>query len=546
MPISIRTFLAVVTAIVGVTAAAIAFAPVYTSALSSVEDVIDNLRKEIGVRLQVNVQLLFSSPQLQISSLMTSAKLGAMNTSDKFSMMPYMGEIAASSGISTYCGFEDGTFLQTDSTDESDIVSVQYTVITTQIINIGTFPYNLTLRSNTSELPAGVPDDYNPTLRPWYPGLFARQSWSQVYLDSSGNFSVLTAGGPFTNSTGLKFGAFAMDFPTTLILSYLQDQTVGKTGRVFLMDRLSGGFLGGNWEVQSFVNVSGELQMAQVSDIAWSDALVSRMFSGLGLDFLKNCTATCRATVGSGNGALFVDVLSVTDSYGLDMRLVVLLPAKDFMDKIDHDSKVSIGATVGAVVGLLILAVIAGQVALSPLSRLEERLYAAASLEDDSEDDEDCNFLSEIVNIESAFSTLRAELARIKSFVPQSVLQKMEDGDEEADEDAIRGFSRSQSESSRRTGASSVSKRQGMMSHGMTQSTDDARTLKSKARSSAASRAREKRGAAVLNVASGLVSRQVTLLVANVIGFHATSAESATACMSQHSEYLNIICAASS
>ncbi|CUF02893.1 membrane-associated protein, putative [Bodo saltans] len=56
MTISVRTFLAIVTAVVGISAAAIAFAPVYTSALSSVEDVVESLREEIGARLQVNVE----------------------------------------------------------------------------------------------------------------------------------------------------------------------------------------------------------------------------------------------------------------------------------------------------------------------------------------------------------------------------------------------------------------------------------------------------------------------------------------------------------
>jgi hypothetical protein len=109
MTISVRTFLAIVTAVVGITAAAIAFAPVYTSALSSVKDVVENLRGEIGARLQVNVNQYFSSPQLRITSLMTSAELGAMNTSDKWSMIPYFGKNSIASGVITYSGFEDGT-----------------------------------------------------------------------------------------------------------------------------------------------------------------------------------------------------------------------------------------------------------------------------------------------------------------------------------------------------------------------------------------------------------------------------------------------------
>ncbi|CUF02866.1 membrane-associated protein, putative [Bodo saltans] len=546
LTISVRTFLAIVTAVVGITAAAIAFAPVYTSALSSVEDVVTNLRREIGARLQVNVVQYFASPQLRISSLMTSAVLGAMNTSDKWSMIPYFGMNSIQSRITTYCGFEDGTYLSVSITNQPpNVVNAFYSYGPNASKGLR-FQYNMTTRTNVTTLPAPTAYTYNPTVRPWYKPLLAAQAWSQVYLDNSGKNSVLTVGGPFTNSTGDKWGAFAMDFQTTVILSYLQNQTVGKTGRVFLLDRVSHGFLGGNWNVSSAVNVSGVVRMAELRDVAASDALVFRMFNALGLQFVENCTAPCRADLGSGNDALYVDVLAITDSYGLDMRLVVLLPAKDFMDKIDHNSKITIGSTVAAVVALLLIAVIAGHVALSPLSRLEERLYAAASLTDDNSDDDlsTCDFLSEIVNIESAFNTLRAELARIKSFVPQSVLQKMEDGD---DADAIEERSFSQSETSLAT--SKANARRNSVAHSAllaSGSQSDAHTVAQSKRSSEALRVRERRGAAVLNVSSGLATRQVTLLVANVIGFHEASADSSTACSSMHSKYLDIICAASS
>ncbi|CUF02920.1 membrane-associated protein, putative, partial [Bodo saltans] len=541
MTISVRTFLAIVTAVVGISAAAIAFAPVYTSALSSVEDVVESLREEIGARLQVNVEQYFAAPQLRVTSLMTSAKLGAMNTSDKYTMMPYMGEIALSSGITVTAGFEDGTYLSVNPNSQPpNALNVFYShgVAASQGYR---FQYNMTTRTNTSSPPIITVNTYNPTVRPWYPVVVAAQSWSTVYLDSSGNFSVLTVGGPFTNDTGLKFGGFAMDFSTALILSYLGGQRVGKTGRVFLMDRVTNGFLGGDWAVSSVVNNSGTLQMAQVADVASSDPLVSKMYGHLGLEFIKNCTAPCRADIGSGNGALFVDVLAITDSYGLDMRLVVLLPAKDFMDKIDHDSKVSIAATAVAIAVLLFFSVGVGQLALSPLSHLESRLYAAASLVETSDESEVCDFLTEVVSIEGAFTVLREELTRIKSFVPQSVLQTIEERDNEEEcaplvlhlEGSI---------------CLSESQRQPHQQHRANDGlvlTASQSELHSKSRSSEGA-LKKSATMIVLNMNTGLASRQVTLLVANVIGFHDVSAISPGACLTFHERYLNIICAASS
>ncbi|CUF03167.1 membrane-associated protein, putative [Bodo saltans] len=540
MAISVRTFLAIVTAIVGITAAAVAFAPVYTSAVSSVDSVVSSLRREIGARLQVNVDQFFSRPQLYISSLRMSAKLKAMNMSEKSTITPYLGEVAIASDVKTYCGFEDGTRLTITPPFHQplDIINVLYSYVNPDGTRsgVGFYEYNLTTQSNTTTLPAPTtPYSYDPRTRPWYPPVLAAQSWSAVYLDSSGNFSVITAGGPFTNDTGLTFGAFAMDFPTTVILNYLRLQTVGKTGRVFLMDRFTNGFLGGNWEVSSVINASGVLRMAEVSDIAQSDALVSRMYAHLGMEFLANCTTPCYANIGGGVNALYVDVLPITDAYGLDMRLVVLLPSRDFREDIDRDYKVSIGAAVGAVVGLLIVAVIAGQIALSPLARLEERFFAVAILEEDAYSNGSFNFLSEVVQIQSAFDHLSAELARIKSFVPQSVLQTIGDDDGncmamENDEEGSIAMSESVINSPR-DGESPA------------QATALQGDVLSKSRSSEGPL---RKTGTILNILTGLTSRQVTVLVANVIGFHDVSAISPGACLTFHERYLNIICAASS
>lgn len=552
MLISIRTLLASIIIVIGIVSATIAFVPVYYSALSGVEDVVSSLRVELAQRIQGAVTGFFNSCQQDVSALMLAARLDAMDSAVPFSAIKWLGSISMLlSGLPVYLGLQNGQFIFTAAMNAvNPNISFSYTAhgdpTKTQTndtryagrfnVSSGTNISVITTRANT----------YDPTKRPWYPPLYAAQSWSSVYLDNSGLYSVLTAGGPFVNSSGHKLGAFAVDFPTSNVVTYLQQQKVGLTGRVLLIDRASMGFLGGNWPVSSVVNNSGVLRMARLADIAPSDALVELLYQRIGETSLLSCAVPCTWTIRRGSAAVdavYVDVLSVADSYGLDMRLIQVLPARDYLAEIDRDSKTSIGATAGAVIGLLVLAVFLGHVALSPLAVLEEMLYLASTLSDEVVEPAMCNFLSEIVAIEEAFTNLQAELKRVKSFVPRSVLQRLEDGDDGEDEGALKGEgSTSQADSSKRGSMPSTApggdarrpSKAGMLVAA------DGRSVASRS-----SQARSTRGGRVLhglNVASGLATRQVTLMMVNLCGFHEIAAlRGPPGCEAAIGEYLSVI-----
>ncbi|CUG91794.1 mitogen-activated protein kinase, putative, partial [Bodo saltans] len=299
------------------------------------DDVVGALRRENRRRLEANVRRFFSSIELYISSMKNSSGLKALNTAEKTSMIPFLSEVAVSSGCATYSGFDDRTRLniQLPSNPPLELISVTYSNANADgsFSRVGPYEYNLTTHANASVIPAVQVETYNPTVRPWY-----SMPWT-FRLSSSGNSSLVTASGPIANATGLKRGVVAMDCSTSALVNYLQAETVGKTGRVFLVGRRSSEFLGGNWAAPAAVNDSGYVRLATLDDVVTSDSLVSRMNSSLGPEYWKNCAAPCSTDIGTGADALYVDVLAITDTYGLDLRLVVLLPAKDFMNDSSTD-----------------------------------------------------------------------------------------------------------------------------------------------------------------------------------------------------------------
>lgn len=542
MLLSIKTFLAIIIIIVGVVSATIAFVPLFFSAMESVEEVVTVLRGEVSSRIQGTVTDFFTVCQQNVASLMLAGTLGAMSDQAPMTMAPWLGSMSHALGkLNFYVGLQDGRFVSA-TVNNFPNMSFSYTGqfnVSLGLTNDTSFrmTYNLHNRSNVTPI-AQVVNRYDPTKRPWYNPLYAAQSWSSVYLDNSGLYSVLTGGGPFVNGSGVKVGAIGVDFPTTNVITYLRTQRVGLSGRVLLIDRLTRGFLGGNWNVSGVVNVTGSpLRMAFLADIAPSDPLVARVAAEIGESQLLACTAPCRFDLHDGApvNSLYVDVVSVSDAYGLDMRLVQLIPAKDYLSKVDKDSKTSIGATAGAVIGLLLIAVAVGQVALQPLTVLEEKIQLASTLSDEVVEDAPINFLSEIVLIEESFNNLQAELKRVKSFVPQSVLQRLEEG-EDGEGDLTSDAASSIADSRRDSSAVKVARRHSRAA--------DGRSLASSGGSVARS-TRAGRQMHGLNLASGLATRQVTMAMINLVGFHdVAGTKGPSACETLHTEYLRIIEAA--
>ncbi|CUG11034.1 mitogen-activated protein kinase, putative, partial [Bodo saltans] len=226
----------------------------------------------------------------------------------------------------------------------------------------------------------------------------------------------------------------------------------------------------------------------------------------------------------------FVVVSGVNDSYNLNKRLVVMIPSEDFLGDIRTAASTSLGAAAGAVVGLLLLSVIAVHFVIRPLQRLETKLYASVTLEEDDEDSaNNKSMFTEILRIEEAYDKLQAELKKVKSFLPQSVLKQLaqQDGDEdedneEAEEGGIEELSHSRGTSSanaptlhRRSVA--VASSNGRASHRTHESRYSHNTMHS--RTSEERRQAIERGR-TLNTSTGLTSRMTCHHYWNMDGLH--------------------------
>jgi class 3 adenylate cyclase len=107
---------------------------------------------------------------------------------------------------------------------------------------------------------------------------------------------------------------------------------------------------------------------------------------------------------------------------GLIVQLILLMPEKDIIGDVVKSQNIAIGVS-AAVVVVMAAASFAFIVAmLRPLDDVAERMLRAATFEPETEP-LSMSAMQEVRDLQTAYKQMSAELNRIRSFVPQSVLQ---------------------------------------------------------------------------------------------------------------------------
>jgi class 3 adenylate cyclase len=207
---------------------------------------------------------------------------------------------------------------------------------------------------------------------------------------------------------------------------------------------------------------------------------------------------------------------------GMSVQLLLSMPEADIIGDVFKARDVAIGVTcaVVVVVALLMFALITWL--LQPLSRISENMERAAAFEEAPP--EAISRMNEVAGLQLAFQAMSAELARVRSFVPQSVLLAPRGGQVEEEE------IETESEPEQRVDSRNVY---------MPESTPSVRSVRSSASSNhhrpVASRQSGERAAADgPSAALVLHAQNATVLACNLTSFHQVTSAMTTDVTAQH------------
>lgn len=434
--ISLRVGLLLMVLIVAIVAAAVSFGPLYVTSIDSATNSGTQFSESISREIVTSTARYFGVMQQTATVMVAGARLGGWSESDVPGITRWMN-YGVTLGADSINMIFDGLVMWTAGyvrPDNTNVNASQFVLVKYNMT------YGVEYIVNTTDLTVSAPNPFVSTLnfrtRQYYPVIRAAQAWAQPFIGVSLGVSeaVLPCGAPIVLPNGTAVGGFYVRTRAKVIVDYFRTIKVAQTGRAMLIDPATQFFVASNSLLDPLTKVvNGTVVVTSYTDVA--DPLSRRVVSALGSLLITCLPMPCAYKVGSGDSLIFVTVSGINDTFNLNKRVIVMIPSDDFLGDVRTSAKTSLGAAAGAVVGLLLLSVVAVMLIVRPLERLEEKLNASATLEDGEETEQPSkSIFSEILNIEEAYDKLQAELKKVKSFLPQSILKQLEGDDDEEDE----------------------------------------------------------------------------------------------------------------
>ncbi len=246
---------------------------------------------------------------------------------------------------------------------------------------------------------------YDARTRPWYVG--AKQAkglfWTPVYRFFESSASGITLAEPLFDSTGTIFGVTGIDLSFDVLSAFLAKQTVGKTGKIFILDS-KGDLIVPERKPQYFSTIPPEAAAAAFKSYQGSKEQ-SFEFEWQKIRYLCN-----------------VEPFPLKN--GDDWLIAVLVPHSDFFAKLEETQKSAV-LIVLLILGLASLGVVLLSSRLSrPIVLLAKEVDKVRHL-DFSDEVRVHSRVKEIYLMDLAIAQMRSAVRSFTRYVPKEIVQAL-------------------------------------------------------------------------------------------------------------------------
>ena len=240
----------------------------------------------------------------------------------------------------------------------------------------------------------------------------------------------MTLSEPILDGQGEFVGLVAADLTLGEMHDYLQTIRIGKTGRVFLMER-DGTLIAASAEATPFVRSADSSR--RVRAVEYADAEVARVSARLEQHFgtLDPIGKLQQLQFGDGKAVEHVLVSPFNDAFGLDWLLVVVVPEADFMGGIYAGTRKTIMICIGILALTLVFGVVYSAWLSKPMRELSEQVQQVQQFKLDNSFDVGST-VAEVGSLADALARMQTGLSSFRRFVPADLVRRILELGEEA------------------------------------------------------------------------------------------------------------------
>lgn len=449
--LSMKLVMSTMFIVVAVITALVAFIPTYRAGIDGMSSALDDLRRTLVGQTVTSIKAYFAGPQKLFEAWDAEIASGLQvfgSHREQTSMAFLCRVLLTNRGVLNTASFwlvGKNDFILCDM--RFGLLLGGYMALDPSGQRMRVMVLNQTLHPTNTEFvsfPGPARSIFSPTVIAELSNSSVRR-WSSPYAGF--NSYQFSAGLTFTDEFG-GVGVFLVDVLPKAVVTLLESLDLRGGGRIFVAEERRRVVLGTSWGEETTILLDRYADLAAPENTRMivkkpstlNDTLIRAVIEWVGGETaffaLPSPYAATAKDIGGAKGNVYLDVGDITDQWGLRLRFMMALPESDFIGDIVSTRGKTIGGVVGAVAIMLIIAVVFSIVFAQPLVTIGDRMIRTASLEDD-DDDESVSLFSEVASIQRAYYTMKKELDRLKSYLPQSVLQRLADEDPEDDEGDI-------------------------------------------------------------------------------------------------------------
>ncbi|MDJ0517639.1 MAG: ATP-binding protein [Trichodesmium sp. MO_231.B1] len=244
--------------------------------------------------------------------------------------------------------------------------------------------YLLDNQGNIAKLPIGE-YDYDPRTRPWYQAAIKTgiPTWSKIYPWISGDGSISNLGIahvlPYYDKKSIRQGVLSVDLSLEKISNFLQNLKIGKSGKIFIVER-SGLMVATSTSEVLFTTEANGKKLQRLKFSESSEPLIKAAAKYLQKRFLglTHINQSKQLSFEFNHQRNFLEIKPVKYGIGIDWLIVVVVPEADFMEEINIQRRNTIFLCLGAL-GLAITGgILTSRWVIKPILRLNKAAKAFA------------------------------------------------------------------------------------------------------------------------------------------------------------------------
>ncbi len=345
----------------------------YRNGEQSVNDIASQLRREVSARVYERVQTYLEAPPLVNQINQDSLPLEVWNFEDLEKARPYLWKQVLRFNSIGYAGIanEKGQYLRMGWVNR--LGGFEKAQLAQQLMPGGgdLIYYNLDGDGNPTKIDITTPN-YDVRTRPFYRVVVEKRqaAWSDVYINFGYGTLQINASQPYYDAQGKLIGVLTCQMGLDQIRNFLHTLSVGNSGQVFIIEP-QGELIASSVKDQPLSVRKGK-ETKRIEAQESSNPLMRQSVLYLLDRFhrLADINQTVQLDFKLNGQRHFLQVSPLTDKYGLNWLIVVVVPEADFMAQIYANTRNTIFLCIVALITSVAVGVLTARWITGPILQI--------------------------------------------------------------------------------------------------------------------------------------------------------------------------------